>query len=164
MTLTLTVLRCPPNVAPEVRQVTGGEFSIGRGPENDWVLPDPARHLSKRHCVIAYRQGTWQVAGTSTNGTFINGDTSPLETRTPHILEDGDRIVVGVYEIEVGLAAASDRPLGQSPAALAAGAGPFGNPFDDDIFAPALTPPQDGRVRWPGAAFRPALPKASRYL
>ncbi len=92
MTLTLTVLRCPPNVAPEVRTVTGGEFSIGRGPENDWVLPDPAKHLSKRHCVIAFRQGEWQIAGTSTNGTFINGDSSPLETRAPHRLQDGDRI------------------------------------------------------------------------
>jgi type VI secretion system protein ImpI/type VI secretion system protein len=141
MALTLTVLRCPPNVAPEVRNVTGGEFSIGRGAENDWVLPDPARHLSKRHCVIAYRQGTWQIAGTSTNGTFINGDTSPLESRPPQVLQDGDRIVLGVYEIEVGLAAASDRPWGQSPTPSAAGAGPFGNPFDDDIFAPVPPPP-----------------------
>jgi type VI secretion system protein ImpI/type VI secretion system protein len=141
MTLTLTVLRCPPNVAPEVREVTGGEFSIGRGPDNDWVLPDPARHLSKRHCVIAYRQRTWQVAGTSTNGTFINGDTSPLETRPPQTLQDGDRIALGAYEIEVGLALPSDRPWGQSPTASAAAAGPFGNPFDDDVFAPAPQPP-----------------------
>ena len=79
MTLTLTVLRCPPTVAPEVRQVTGGEFSIGRGPENQWVLPDPTKHLSKRHSVLAFRKGIWQVAGTSTNGTFVNRDEMPLK-------------------------------------------------------------------------------------
>jgi type VI secretion system FHA domain protein len=139
MTLTLTVLRCPPNVAPEVRQVTGGEYSIGRGPDNDWVLPDPARHLSKRHCVIAYRQGAWQVAGTSTNGTFINRETSPLEARAPHTLTDGDRLILGVYEIEVQLtdetAAAQSRgqPASKSDS-------PFGSLFDDDIFAPAPSP------------------------
>ena len=64
MTLTLAMLRCPDNVAPETRTVAGGEFSIGRGPENDWVLPDPERGLSKRHCVFAFRSGGWQIADT----------------------------------------------------------------------------------------------------
>ena len=100
MALTLTVLRCPPTVAPEVREVTGGEFSIGRGPDNQWVLPDPTKHLSKRHCVLAFRNGIWQVAGTGTNGTFVNRDEVPLESRGPRTLEDGDRLILGVYEIE----------------------------------------------------------------
>ncbi len=66
MPLTLSILRCPENVPPESRQVSGGEFSIGRGPGNDWVLPDPDRHLSKRHCVLAFRDGAWQLADTRT--------------------------------------------------------------------------------------------------
>src|SRR5271156_4504001 len=101
MTLTLTVLRCPPSVAPETRTVAGGDFSIGRGPDNNWVLADPDKHLSKRHCVIAFRHGAWQAAGTSSNGTFVNNDSEPLESRAPRALEDGDRLRLGSYEIEV---------------------------------------------------------------
>ena len=78
MTLTLTMLRCPDAVAPETRVLTGGEFSIGRGSENDWVLPDPERFLSKRHCMLAYRAGSWQVADLSTNGTFLNGEAESI--------------------------------------------------------------------------------------
>ena len=72
MQLTMTVLRCPDSVAPETRSVSGGEFSVGRGPGVDWVLPDPERLLSKRHFAVAFRGGIWQLADTSTNGTFLN--------------------------------------------------------------------------------------------
>ena len=137
MTLTLTVLRCPPTVAPEVRQVTGGEFSIGRGPDNQWVLPDPTKHLSKRHCVLAFRNGTWQVAGTSTNGTFVNRDEVPLETRGPHTVVDGDRLILGVYEIEIRLVEEA-QPSWRRSAPVADGRrDPFSDPFDDDLFAPS---------------------------
>src|SRR5271165_330249 len=57
MQLTMTVLRCPDAVAPETRNVAGGEFSVGRGPGVDWVLPDPERLLSKRHFAVAFRGG-----------------------------------------------------------------------------------------------------------
>ena len=60
MGLTLATLRCPDAATPEGRHAAGGEFTIGRGPDNDWVLADPDRHLSKRHCVLAFRSG--QVA------------------------------------------------------------------------------------------------------
>src|SRR5215475_5237463 len=68
VTLTLTMLRCPDTVAPETRELRGGEFSIGRGSENDWVLIDQERVISKRHCLLAYRSGGWQLADLSTNG------------------------------------------------------------------------------------------------
>src|ERR1700712_4652499 len=132
MPLTLTVLRCPPAVAPEVRQVTGGEFSIGRGQDNDWVLADPGKHLSKRHCIIAYRQGTWQVAGTSTNGTFLNRDEAPLESRAPQTLSDGARLVLGVYEIEVRVVEDAQPSWGRSGQSGPGNPDRFGNPFDDD--------------------------------
>ena len=145
MTLTLTVLRCPPTVAPEVRQVTGGEFSIGRGPDNQWVLPDPTKHLSKRHCVLAFRNGVWQVAGTSTNGTFVNRDEVSLESRGPHTVEDGDRLILGVYEIEIRLAEEA-QPSWRRSAPIADGRrDPFSDPFDDDLFAP--NPRDRGQTR-----------------
>jgi type VI secretion system protein ImpI len=106
MTLTLTVLRCPDRVAPETRQIEGGELSIGRAPDNDWVLADPQRDLSKHHCVLAYRSGGWQIADLSTNGTFLNRDADPIGRDRPRPLNDGDRLVLGPYEIEVRIAEA----------------------------------------------------------
>ncbi|MGH7076557.1 MAG: type VI secretion system-associated FHA domain protein, partial [Acetobacteraceae bacterium] len=104
MALTLSVLRCPDLVAPETREVGGGEFNIGRGSDNDWVLADPDRHLSKRHCVVAFRSGTWQLADVSTNGTFLNREAEPVGTAQPRTLRDGDRLRLGPYEIEIRIA------------------------------------------------------------
>ncbi len=142
VTLTLTVLRCPETSVPETRVVTGGEFSIGRGPENDWVLPDRDRHLSKRHCVLAFRGGGWQVAGSSSNGTFLvparaagGAAGRPLEELGPRPVADGDRLVLGPYEIELrlGAAAARERGAAASPGNAGFGQGPFGA-------APAVDP------------------------
>ena len=83
MQLTMTVLRCPDAVVPETRNVMGGEFSVGRGPGVDWVLPDPERLLSKRHFAVAFRGGVWQLADTSTNGTFINREADASHSVEP---------------------------------------------------------------------------------
>ena len=50
----------------------GNSLTIGRGPENDLVLPDPDRMISKRHCVIEDHNGNVVVVDLSTNGTFLN--------------------------------------------------------------------------------------------
>jgi predicted component of type VI protein secretion system len=100
-TLVLRVLRGPDAVPGETRQVTGRAFSIGRGPDNDWVLADPDRHLSKRHCVLGWRDGAWQLADVSTNGTFVNREREAVGPRRPRPLRDGDRLQLGAYEIEV---------------------------------------------------------------
>ena len=132
MTLTLSMLRCPETVAPETRSLQSGEFSIGRGSENDWVLADPERSISKQHCMLAYRSGCWQIADLSTNGTFLNRESEPLGRGQPHDLRDGDRVRIGPYEIEVRIVeAAAQRPVAASQ-----------NPFDLDPFAnpPAGSP------------------------
>lgn len=131
MRLTLSTLRCPDSVPPETRSIGGGEFSIGRAPDNAWVLADPERHLSKRHCVIAYRGGIWQIADTSTNGTFLNRDSEPIGQGRVRDLQDGDRIRLGAYEIEVRIEETAAPP--RHPAPLLP---PGANPFDDDPFAP----------------------------
>ncbi|MBS0987604.1 type VI secretion system-associated FHA domain protein TagH [Acetobacter okinawensis] len=111
MTLILTVLRCPDAVYPETRHVAGGELRIGRGPDNDWVLADPERHLSKRHCIVAFHHGGWAVADISTNGTFVNDGTAPLGHGTIRELRSGDRIRIGTYEIEAQIAPADPETL-----------------------------------------------------
>ena len=150
MQLSMTVLRCPDKVVPEARTVPGGEFHVGRGPDVDWVLPDPERLLSKRHFAVAFRSGAWHVADTSTNGTFLNTDPNAIGKGVTRLLRDGDRLRLGAYEIETRLV---DQPamgggFGQGnvnqggPGAAAGGDGPFGDPFGDHPFAPA-PPPRD---------------------
>ena len=101
MTLKLVMIRCPDNVAPERREVRGGEFSIGRGKENQWVVADPDRHLSKKHCQFVYGVGEWELQDLSTNGTFLNQAGDPIGKGASQKLRNGDRVKFGLYEIEV---------------------------------------------------------------
>lgn len=103
MTLKLVMIRCPDDVAPERREVQGGEFSIGRSKDNEWVVADADRHLSKKHCQFVYGAGEWQLYDLSTNGTFVNDASDPIGKGASHKLRHGDRIKFGLYEIEVSL-------------------------------------------------------------
>ena len=145
MKLELTVLRCPDSVAPEARTVTGGEYSVGRGPGVDWVLPDTDRLLSKRHFALAFRAGSWQLADTSTNGTFINTDDTPLGSEV-RVLRDGDRVRLGPYEIEARLAEDAFQSGGYGSSrpreTTSSMGGSFGDPFGMDPLAPPPPPPQ----------------------
>ena len=129
MGLTLSVLRCPDAVPPETRQVPGGEFSIGRGADNAWTLPDPDRTLSRRHCVLAFRSGGWHIADVSANGTFLNREADPVGQGGPRELRDGDRLRIGAYEIEVRIS--------EEAAWQGGGGRRADDPFGDDPFAAA---------------------------
>ena len=111
MTLKLVMIRCPDNVAPQRREVRGGEFSIGRGQGNEWVVADTERHLSKNHCRLTYSDGEWQLHDLSTNGTFLNQASEPVGRGGAQKLRNGDRIRFGLYELEVTIEeeAAPDR-------------------------------------------------------
>jgi len=84
-------------------QMRGGSLAIGRGPENDMVLPDPDRMLSKNHCVVEDHNGNVLVVDLSTNGTFLNYAKIPLG-RIPTPLNNGDILCIGTYEllVEIG--------------------------------------------------------------
>ena len=141
MTLTLTMLRCPDAVPPQSRTVAGGEFSIGRGPDNDWVLPDPERGLSKCHCVFAYRSGGWQIADLSTNGSFLNREGDPIGRGQIRDLRDGDRLNFGPYEIEIRISEAAAARVEQRTV----------NPFAEDVFAaPSARSAQKTAAEGPG--------------
>lgn len=147
MRLTLNILRCPEGVAPESRQVSGGEFSIGRAQGNDWVLPDPDRHLSKRHCVLAFRDGAWQLADTSTNGAFLNSEQEPLGPRNLRTLSDGDRLRLGAYEIEIAIPEDARSPAWRS---TTSSSNRRDSPFDDPFGSWSGAPDRTGRPP-PGA-------------
>lgn len=153
MRLTLTVLRCPPAVAPETRTLTGGEFTVGRGPGVDWVLTDVNQMVSRRHCTLAFRGGIWQVIDDSANGTFPNHDEEPIGRGNKRTLADHDRLRIGPYEIEVHLAqddmfrpgrpGAYGDPTDVDPGYVDPGRPESfaDDPFSDPLWAANTTPP-----------------------
>jgi len=77
--------------------------SIGRAPDNDWVLPDPRRIVSGHHCDIEHRSGRYVLRDTSTNGVYVNDAELPVSDGGPRELVDGDRLRIGDYEILVSI-------------------------------------------------------------
>ncbi|MGV8986889.1 MAG: type VI secretion system-associated FHA domain protein TagH [Cypionkella sp.] len=102
----------------------GISLTIGRGPENDVVLPDPDRMISKTHCVVENHNGNVVVVDFSTNGTFLNyGKIALGRTATP--INDGDVLILGPYELVVQISSASSHAEPLAP--LADERASFGN-------------------------------------
>jgi type VI secretion system protein len=75
--------------------------TIGRTDDNDWVLPDPLRYISAHHARISYRNGSFIVEDTSTNGLYINDELDPVGRLGPQPLRPGDTLRLGAYRISV---------------------------------------------------------------
>jgi len=85
----------------QVCEFSSSGGTIGRGPHNDWVLPDEKRFISSRHAVIDCRDGAYYITDKSRNGVFINKSESPLGPGRAQRLNQGDRLYMGEYVIEV---------------------------------------------------------------
>jgi type VI secretion system protein len=94
--------------AAKVFGVHGG--TIGRGTDNDWILPDPDRYLSGKHARIDFRAGAYVLVDTSSNGTYVNGAQVPLGKYHDYLLKDGDYIRFGEYELMVSIDKSNDFP------------------------------------------------------
>jgi type VI secretion system protein ImpI len=104
MALTLTIENATslPDGGPLSIALSGGRgIDIGRDEHLDWTLPDPTRGISKRHCEIRFRDGGYWLRDVSTNGTFVNGASSRVQS--PYRLRQGDRLEIGQYIIAVAL-------------------------------------------------------------
>ncbi|QHQ36543.1 type VI secretion system-associated FHA domain protein TagH [Algicella marina] len=113
--------------------MTGGALTIGRGPENDMVLPDPERLISKRHCALEDHGGSILVVDLSTNGTFLNYAKSPVGA-SPKPLKSGDILVLGTYELVVEITEDEPAaPMTPTPVRPQRNA-PHSLPDDDDDF------------------------------
>lgn len=110
MTLILTAIRCPSPLRLNQQRVTTREFKLGRGADNDWVMPDPAKILSKHHCSFLQQGSFWVVSDTSANGTFINEDDEPIGPGHIRAIANGDRLRLGGYEISVEIEVAAPVP------------------------------------------------------
>jgi type VI secretion system protein len=85
-----------------MRRVSPGErLSIGRGPDNDWVLPDPARIVGRLHCTISGEDGRFVLTDLSSNGIYMNGSQHSTARERRILLTDGDQFRLGDYVIGV---------------------------------------------------------------
>jgi len=80
-----------------------GGGTIGRAHDNDWVLPDPNRYLSAHHARVKFRDGSYHLFDTSSNGIFINDRPEALGRRGSYVLQDGDLLRLGSYQIAVAI-------------------------------------------------------------
>ncbi|MES2771387.1 MAG: type VI secretion system-associated FHA domain protein TagH [Pseudomonadota bacterium] len=79
--------------------VAGG--FIGRTPDNDLVLHDPHKLISRKHAQIECRQGAYYWTDLGGNASQINGLT--LGSGKAAKLNDGDQIMLGAYVLEVDI-------------------------------------------------------------
>ena len=105
MPLKLTITsfqRLSPGQEP-TKTLDRGSLTIGRAAQNDWVLQDPERILSKNHCTVDCRDGAYFLTDLSANGTFLNDSEQRIPRNQTVPLKDGDHFVLGEYEIEATL-------------------------------------------------------------
>ncbi len=151
--LTLTVVG-PSDLAPDdrTRSLENGRLRIGRDSDNDWVIEDPARLISRHHCTIMATDGLFTVIDTSVNGLIINDAERPLGRGNSALLSDGD--ILHLAGIEVAVTLGEIREPGRDP--LRAVLPPRkGFPGSDSGPAEGL-PPGAGPSASPGPAPGPA--------
>lgn len=90
-----------PELHPPVRARFGAEGGrIGRHPENTLALADPTRQVSRHHAEVRYRAGQFSIKVISeTNGILVNDAFLPPGASME--LDQGDRLLVGEYELWV---------------------------------------------------------------
>ena len=125
MALRLTITsyhKITPGQCPE-KTLEYGVMAIGRGPDNDWVLPDPARLVSSKHCLVQNKDGRYYITDNSTNGVELVKAGIRMQRGNSELLQHGEVIRIGEYEIEVALE--SSIAEGSAPFSSAASASSF---------------------------------------
>lgn len=109
MSLTLKIISPATLPAGQLPEFTFDENggSIGRKPNNDFILVDPERFISSQHASISCKNGAFIITDTSTNGVFINNSRRPIGNGNSEELNDGDKISIGEFQLETILAHAA---------------------------------------------------------
>ena len=97
--------------ARKVFDAVGG--TIGRLPDNDWVIADP--YVSGRHASIRYVDGKFFVEDTSINGVFINSLDHRLTRGQAQPLQDGDLLYLDAFPVKVSIQADSSLEVRTDP-------------------------------------------------
>ena len=149
MSLVITIVKFPDGVANTKASHTFSEHggTLGRAPDNQWVLEDPERFISGSHSEVVFDNGQYFLVDLSTNGTFMNGSGEPIGKGNRMPFNDGDRFSLGDYEFQVNLFGAGG--MGADPFGQDFGADPFAtsaDPFATDSIADPFASPMGGHV------------------
>lgn len=160
-------------------QVVGpAGLTIGRGLDNDWIIKDPRRLLSKHHCRLDASGATFIITDTSTNGVFLNESPTPVGRGNTAVVGDGDRLRLGELDVVVQAIPEADAVVlaGLSADPFAPRSGPFAAgareaqaaaPGDDDPWGGWVPPggrggeAEGGPFGRPQGVFMGASPRSS---
>ncbi|HEX7373567.1 MAG TPA: type VI secretion system-associated FHA domain protein TagH, partial [Steroidobacteraceae bacterium] len=126
--------------------VNGG--TVGRAPDNDWVLPDGKRIVSGHHFEVGYRSGAYWLKDISTNGVYVNDSDEPASNQGEVELRDGDRLRVGDYDIVVSIDSRIDflPAAGDEQSATKHMSNDIGHSLDLDELLTPRDPDQSGSI------------------
>jgi type VI secretion system FHA domain protein len=115
-TLTLRILsyrnQAVPPAPPARFGAAGG--NIGRSPENELVLDDPSKYISRVHARVFPRDGAFVLEDLGSNASVVND--RPLGKGQQVALANGDRVLIGDYLLQAVLdTAAAAPPLAAAP-------------------------------------------------
>jgi FHA domain-containing protein/type VI secretion system protein len=85
-----------PALAPVRFSESGG--TLGRSAENTLVLDDPSKYISRTHSKLSFREGAYYLEDLGSNPSVVND--RPVGKGREVMLGDGDRIVIGDYQLE----------------------------------------------------------------
>ena len=115
--------------------------NIGRAENNQLVLPDPERTISRVHAQVVFRNGRYAIVDRGSNPISVNG--RPLGNGQEAFIQPGDELQIGGYAMRVEAGNAGSG---------AAAADPFA-----DFPGLASSPPMAGRAAAPAAPFADPL-------
>lgn len=101
--------------------------TLGRAPNNDWVLTDPKREISRCHARIRYQDGCYYLEDSSANGILLADGMTRLDPAEPLPLRDGMEFLIGDCRIRARIEAEDVAPPPAWEPPLP------GNPADNDV-------------------------------
>ena len=82
--------------------------TIGRADNNQLVLPDPERSISRLHAKIVFRSGQYAIVDNGSNPISVNGSAVP--SGREQIIQPDDQVQIGSYLLIVSAAAPAGAP------------------------------------------------------
>ncbi len=144
--------------APD-REIEIGErtLRLGRGDQNDVVLPDPGKSVSRFHAELRVEQGRFIVVDlNSQNGVWVDG------RRVPQVaLEPGVPVVLGTYQLILKPERLAQPDTSDSTVVTGTGAPPLVRQATEISPMPApvpLAPPKPAASAKPAPSAKPPAP------
>jgi type VI secretion system FHA domain protein len=152
--LTAVALRDAPLETPLAAVFGPQGGTIGRAPDNDLVLEDPQRIVSRFHGRVSFKDGVFYFSSAGGNPSVFNGHMLENQGEVP--ISSGDRITIGDYRLEARLrsdpaeatASRPDVPVFTPPTKAAPLPLPgFNQVRENRASAPGNAPVKDNRIR-----------------